>query len=245
MNIAERYVYGFSWGNWRDTHVKIEGKAVYGLQTTFLTDWYTVERTLLTSAEYFPKITTKPDVHKSIAQIVTSDPVGRWRDIMQGYVLAICSAKNYIYIQTPYFLPTEPILIALQTAALAGIDVRLMIPRRGDSYIIHKGTMSYVDEMLEAGVKVYLYKKGFLHSKIMVCDDDISSVGSTNMDFRSFEHNFEANAFFYDKTTALALKKIFMNDIKSCVLLTQKMWNSRSRKNKIIESVVRVLSPLL
>ena len=164
---------------------------------------------------------------------------------MQGYVMSINNARSYIYIQTPYLLPTEPVLTALQTAALAGVDVRVMIPKRGDSWLIHKGTMSYIDDMLEAGVKVYLYKAGFLHSKLMVSDDEISTVGSTNMDFRSFEHNFEANAFFYDKETALALKNIFYNDIKSSMLLTQKIWNSRSGKNKISESVMRLLSPLL
>lgn len=105
--------------------------------------------------------------------------------------------------------------------------------------------MSYIDEMLEAGVKVYMYKKGFLHSKLMVSDDVISTVGSTNMDFRSFEHNFEANAFFYDKETALAIKEIFLKDIKSCLLLTPKIWNSRSAGSKIAESVIRLFSPLM
>ena len=248
MNIAYRYLYGFDWGRWRDTHVRIKGKAVYGLQTSFLTDWFTVERSLITAPEYFPKMSEQPENDRksnSLAQIVTSDPVGEWRDIMQGYVMAINNARSYIYIQTPYLLPTETVLTALQTAALAGVDVRVMIPKRGDSWLIHKGTMSYIDDMLEAGVKVYLYKAGFLHSKLMVSDDEISTVGSTNMDFRSFEHNFEANAFFYDKETALALKNIFYNDIKSSMLLTQKIWNSRSGKNKISESVMRLLSPLL
>ena len=165
MNIAYRYLYGFDWGRWRDTHVRIKGKAVYGLQTSFLTDWFTVERSLITAPEYFPKMSEQPENDRksnSLAQIVTSDPVGEWRDIMQGYVMAINNARNYIYIQTPYLLPTEPVLTALQTAALAGVDVRVMIPKRGDSWLIHKGTMSYIDDMLEAGVKVYLYKAGFL-----------------------------------------------------------------------------------
>lgn len=251
MNIAYRYLYGVSWGIWRDTHVKITGNAVYGLQTAFLRDWFTVDRSLLTSAEYFPKnISFNEESGEisstcSVTQIVTSDPVGEWRDIMQGIVMAINSAKSYIYIQTPYLLPTEPVLTSLQTAALAGIDVRIMIPKRGDSWIIHKGTMSYIDDMLKAGVKIYLYKRGFLHSKLMVSDDEISTVGSTNMDFRSFEHNFEANAFFYDTKTALALKRIFYNDMKSCMHLTAKMWRCRAVKNKISESVIRLLSPLL
>lgn len=256
MNIAIRYIKGLDWGIWRDTHARIAGKAVYGLQTAFLTDWFTVERSLITSSEYFPKFTPSETdsaetgglrltINNSIAQIVTSDPVSRWRDIMQGYVLAISSARKYIYIQTPYLLPTEPILTALQSAALSGVDVRIMIPKRGDSWIIHKASMSYINDLMKSGVKIYLYKRGFIHSKMMTCDDEISTIGSTNMDFRSFEHNFEANAFFYDKETAEALKKVFIDDMSSSTLLTLKLWNARSAKNKISESVIRLLSPLL
>lgn len=256
MNIADRYLCGLSWGIWRDTHSRISGRAVYGLQTAFLTDWFAVDRSLITSSDYFPEITGEPlsavscaSGHsvreESVAQIVTSDPVSEWRDIMQGYVMSISGAMSYIYIQTPYLLPSEPVLTALQSSALSGVDVRIMIPQKGDSRIIHTGTMSYIDDMLKAGIKVYLYKKGFLHSKLMVCDDSLSTVGSTNMDFRSFEHNFEANAFFYDKETALTLKGIFCDDIKSCELLTRETWSLRPRMNKVMESVVRLFSPLL
>lgn len=156
MNLAERYVKGLGKGNWRDTHVRLEGKVVYGLQTAFLTDWYAIDRTLLTSAEYFPPISVKGGV---LGQIVTSDPVGEWRDIMQGLMMAICSARRYFYVQTPYFLPNEEVMTALQTAALAGVDVRLMLPKRGDTWLIHKGSLSYLSEMMKAGVKIYLYKK--------------------------------------------------------------------------------------
>ena len=138
-----------------------------------------------------------------------------------------------------------PILTALQSAALSGVDVRIMIPKRGDSWIIHKASMSYINDLMKSGVKIYLYKSGFIHSKMMTCDGELSTIGSTNMDFRSFEHNFEANAFFYDKETAEALKKIFIDDISSSTLLTLKLWNARSAKNKISESVIRLLSPLL
>lgn len=242
MNIAERYIRGFSWGRWRDTHVRLSGKAVYGLQTSFLTDWYAIDRTLLTSAEYFPKMREEGSV---VAQIVTSDPVGEWKDIMQGVVLAICNAQRYIYVQSPYFLPTEEVMNAFQTAALAGVDVRVMIPERADTFLTHMGSLSYLDELMAAGVKVYMYKAGFLHSKLIVSDDEVASVGSANMDFRSFEHNFEANAFFYDKETALALKEIFLNDQRSCLLLSRKQWAMRPRKQRVIESVVRLLAPLL
>ena len=242
MNIAERYLKGVSWGSWRDTQVKLSGKAVYGLQTAFLTDWYAVDRSLITSAEYFPAM---PSRGETIAQIVTSDPVGEWKDIMQGLMMAICSARHYFYVQSPYFVPTEQIKTALQTAALSGVDVRLMLPKRADTWLIHESSLSYLEDMMKAGVKIYLYRRGFLHSKLMVCDDELSTVGSTNMDFRSFEHNFEANAFFYDKMTALAIKNIFLEDQKHCLLLSSKIWNKRSWKNKVIELVVRLLAPLL
>ena len=242
MNIALRYLKGVPWGMWRDTHICLKGKAVYGIQTAFLTDWFAVDRTLLTSAQYFPKIDT---VGTSVAQIVTSDPVGEWHDIMLGLVKAISCAQRYIYVETPYFLPTEQVMAAFQTAALSGVDVRLMIPKKADAFITHKGTMSYLDELMKSGVKVYFYRAGFLHSKLWVADDEWASVGSTNLDFRSFEHNFEANAFFYDEKTVCAMKEIFLEDMKKCMTLSQKIWDKRSFKNKIVESVVRLLAPLL
>lgn len=242
MNIALRYLKGVPWGVWRDTHICLKGKAVYGIQTAFLTDWFAVDRTLLTSAQYFPKMDT---VGTSVAQIVTSDPVGEWHDIMLGLVKAISCAQRYIYVETPYFLPTEQVMAAFQTAALSGVDVRLMIPKKADAFITHKGTMSYLDELMKSGVKVYFYRAGFLHSKLWVADDEWASVGSTNLDFRSFEHNFEANAFFYDEKTVCTLKEIFLEDMRKCMTLSQKIWDKRSFKNKIVESVVRLLAPLL
>lgn len=242
MNIALRYLKGVPLGVWRDTHICLKGKAVYGIQTAFLTDWFAVDRTLLTSAQYFPKMDT---VGTSVAQIVTSDPVGEWHDIMLGLVKAISCAQRYIYVETPYFLPTEQVMAAFQTAALSGVDVRLMIPKKADAFITHKGTMSYLDELMKSGVKVYFYRAGFLHSKLWVADDEWASVGSTNLDFRSFEHNFEANAFFYDEKTVCTLKEIFLEDMTKCMTLSQKIWDKRSFKNKIVESVVRLLAPLL
>lgn len=206
MNLAERYMRGVAWGIWRDTHLLLEGKAVHGLQTAFLLDWYFVDRTLITSARYFPKIDC---VGSALAQIVTSEPVGPWREIMQGLCMALMGARKYFYMQTPYFLPTESVLVAMRTAALAGVDVRLMIPMRADSRLTHLASCSYLADVLQAGVKVYFYKKGFLHSKLMVSDDELSTVGSTNIDFRSFEHNFEVNAFVYDVETALQMREIF------------------------------------
>ena len=242
MNLAERYMRGFSWGIWRDTHLLLEGKVVHGLQTAFLLDWYFVDRTLITSARYFPKV----DVcGTSLAQIVTAEPIGPWKEIMQGLVMAITGARKYFYIQTPYFLPTEAVLVAMQTAALAGVDVRLMLPYRADNRLTHLGSCSYLAEAMRAGVKVYFYKKGFLHSKLMVSDDELSTVGSTNVDFRSFEHNFEVNAFIYDTETALQMREIFLQDQRECVQVFSKNWEKRPWHRKAAESIVRLLAPLL
>ncbi|NDV57132.1 cardiolipin synthase [Bacteroides sp. 519] len=242
MNLAERYVKGFTWGVWRDTHIRIKGKAVHGLQTSFLLDWYFVDRTLLTSACYYPRLESYGD---SLIQVVTSDPIGPWKEIMQGLTMAITGAQKYIYIQTPYFLPTETILAAMQTAALAGVDVRLMIPKRADSSITQWGSRSYLSDILMAGVKVYFYQKGFLHSKMMVSDDKLSTVGSTNIDFRSFEHNFEVNAFIYDMESALMLKDVFLQDQRECIRISPKAWSKRPLHQKAIESAVRLIAPLL
>ena len=242
MNLAERYVRGFSWGIWRDTHLMLKGKAVHGLQTVFLLDWYFVDRTLISAAKYFPKL---DNPGTSLVQIVTSEPVGPWREIMQGLVKAVSEARKYFYIQTPYFLPTEPMLVAMQTAALSGVDVRLMLPCRADSRLTHLASCSYLADVLRAGVKVYLYQKGFLHSKLMVSDDLLSTVGSTNMDFRSFEHNFEVNAFIYDTETALQMREIFLQDQRDCLPVSLKNWEKRSRSRKVAESTVRLLAPLL
>ncbi len=248
MNIALRYVQGFGKGDkhtaWRDTHMKIEGTAVYGLQRTFLIDWYFVDQTLISNRVYYPS-----DISKSadcLTQIVNSNPTDSWPTIEQGYVSIILNAKKYVYIETPYFLPTEPVLFAMRTAALSGVDVRLMLPLHNDSQIVQWATMSYVMETVEAGVKVILYKSGFNHSKILVSDDSLASCGSLNVDIRSFEHDFECNAFFYDKDMALRLKKVFTDDERDCVPLEDvKDLTNRTFLQRLWESLVRLLSPLM
>ena len=186
MNIADRYDKGTSWGTWRDTHFKFVGKGVHGLQSVFLIDWYVVSKKLLNDRIYYPAAQIYSD---NIMQIATSGPVGQWRTLLQATIFMIANAKKYIFIQTPYFLPTESLVKALQTAALAKVDVRLMIPERSDSTVLRFASFSYIAEMLRAGVKVYFYQPGILHSKTIIIDDELCSVGSTNFDFRSFEHN--------------------------------------------------------
>jgi len=217
---------------WRDTHVKITGAAVYGLQRAFLVDWFFVSRELITNHVYYP--VSKVAENDSLIQIVTSSPTSLWPEIEQGYVRVLTSAKQYVYMETPYFLPTDPILFAMRTAALSGVDVRLMIPYETDTKIVEWASRTYVLDTVKAGVKVYLYKAGFNHSKLLVAD------------VRSFENDFEANAFFYDKKIALEVKDIFLKDQEECVALEDvRNLTHRSFLQRLWESMVRLLSPLL
>lgn len=247
MNIALRYVKGLHGGTlpWRDTHMRLCGSVVYALQRAFLVDWYFVDRTLINDHRYYPPMPWHIS-NDSLAQVVTSSPIAQWPDIMQGYVRILLEAKRYVYMETPYFLPTEPVMFAMRTAALAGVDVRLLIPRRSDAWLIQLASMSYVTETLEAGVKVRLYEKGFNHSKLLVADDQISTCGSTNIDFRSFENNFEANVFFYDRQTALRIKDIYMRDEDCSINFSEaRELHHRPYMHRFVESLLRLLSPLL
>lgn len=243
MNIADRYGKGLKWGVWRDDHARIEGPAVAEMQTSFLTDWQFSSKRFVDGERYYPKIGSAGFV---TMQILTAGPFDEWRVIMQGYIRAITRARSYIYMQTPYFIPTEPVMLALRNAALAGIDVRLMIPYRGDAgQVVMLASMSYLEEALSAGVKVEFYRKGFLHSKTMVSDDAFVTVGSSNVDIRSYELDFEINAFIYDEDLAVKAKDIFLEDEKSCDRVTLEQWQARARFQKFRESLARPLSPLL
>ena len=245
MNIALRYVKGTARQTWRDTHLCIRGGAVYAIQRAFLVDWYFVSRTLVTDRRYYPAVDKTID-NNCLTQIVTSSPVSPWPDIMQGYVRILLQAHRYVYMESPYFLPTEPVLFAMRTAALAGVDVRLIVPRHGDAKLVEWASRSYLMEVIEAGVKVYLYEPGFNHSKILVSDDNLSSCGSTNIDFRSFENNFEANAFFFNEGMALRLKKVFLTDQAQSTLVDDvSYFIKRPFLQRLLESLVRLLSPLL
>lgn len=257
MNLAERYFYQVDKNQpvWRDTHVRIMGNAVGGLQRAFLSDWYVAAGQTITDQVYYPReeecrkimaCDREPYVSRNaLIQIVTSIPTAPWPDIMQGMILALLRARQYCYLQSPYFMPTERMLFALQTAALAGVDVRLMIPERTDKRFLTWASRSFLHDVIRAGVRVYLYQKGFLHSKTLVCDDTLMSCGSTNIDFRSFERNFEVNAFVYDKEAALHMKKVFQEDQSHCRMLNLETWETRSIWCRVAESSIRLLSPLL
>ena len=242
MNIADRYVEGNVLGPWRDTHFRITGTGVYGLQASFILDWYSISNLLITGSDYYPKLQSLSDTKM---QVVMSGPTSQWQTLMQAFIFCISNAKKHIYIQTPYFLPTEALNLALQTAALGGIDVRLMIPNHSDTRSARLATFSYLDKIMKAGVKVYLYTHGFLHSKLLLIDDMVSCFGSSNFDFRSFEHNFEINAFVYQKEFALRMKEIFMKDQHQCEAISYAVWRKRPIARRLAESFMRLFAPLL
>ncbi len=244
MNVADRYVKGNRLGLWRDTQVRFEGAAVHGLQNAFLVDWYFVDRKLITDAKYYPAPKMFNEC-QNLVQIVSSGPDTDFETIMQGIVSMITSAQRYIYIHTPYFLPTESILSALQIASLSGVDVRLLVPEKSDTHLAQMATKSYIRQMLDAGVRVFFYQKTFLHSKAIVVDDVVSTVGTANMDFRSYEQNFELNAFVYDETTAKTLRQAFETDLQQSREITLDEWKQRKKKERLKDSFARLFSPIL
>ena len=243
INVADRYVHGTKFGPWRDTHLRIEGDAVNMLQAIFMTDWYFVSgKELLNDEKYFPKSRIRT---RSPMQIASSGPDSDWASIMQAFFAAINKARKSIYISTPYFLPNQAILTALKVAALSGVDVRIILPFRSDSKIVYWASRSYIGEMLDAGIKVYFFCKGFNHSKILIIDDNFCSVGSANMDIRSFEDNFEVSAIMYDPKVAEELTGYFLGDIGNSVAVTPESWENRPNLHAVYESLARLASPLL
>lgn len=242
MNVADRYINGVSWGNWRDTHVRIEGKGVQGLQSVFLIDWFLVSKSLITARKYFPLLDKFGD---NLMQIASSGPYSSAREILQGFMHAIFSAKSSIFIQTPYFIPPEGLLEALISASARGVDVRLMVSRKSDTVMVQLASRSYFKKLMIAGIKVYFYEPGFMHSKLTVIDDSLTLIGSANFDIRSFEQNLEVEAFIYNKETALRGKEIFIEDQKSSTAIVLRDWVKRPVWLRFKESFVRLFTPLL
>ncbi|TLX77800.1 cardiolipin synthase [Labilibacter sediminis] len=243
INVADRYIKGDpSYGIWRDTHIKVEGDAVNSLQNIFSIDWYFVSQVELADKKYFP---VKEPVGNKMVQISTSGPDTDWPGIMMGFFKMISTARDYVYISTPYFMPNESVSMALKTASMGGVDVRIIIPEKSDAFITKLSSMSYIKEMMLSGVKFYFYQKGFIHSKVIVSDDVVASIGSANMDFRSFEQNFEVTAFIYDKDFTLKVKETFVEDFADSDRVILSEWRKRPVKQKVKESIARLFSPLL
>ena len=179
-------------------------------------------------------------------QIVTGGAMDRWNIMLQAYMTAIAGSRQYAYIQSPYFIPPEPLMKVLQNAALSGVDVRVMIPYRGDKGILPPwASRSYIKEALAAGIKIYMYRKGYMHAKTLVIDDSFVTIGSTNIDFRGFEQDFEINAFMYDSRLAVQQRDIFLADQQDAELISPEEWERRPRLSKAMESIARIFSQVL
>lgn len=243
LNIADKYKYGLAdLGPWRDTHIEIRGGAVAAMNAVFLTDWYFVSGEVLTGIpKYFRQEKVKGDTW---IQIASSGPDSDWATIMQVYFSAIATARKCIYLSTPYFSPNESILTALKTAALSGVDVRLILPEKSDSVIGNWNSKSYIEELLETGVRIYLYSTGFNHSKYILVDNVFVSIGSVNVDMRSFDLNFEITALIYDENFAEMLHASFIEDIKNSYEVILDLWKGRTMMERYKESLARIFGPL-
>lgn len=245
FNVGEEYL-GLDpkFGYWRDTHLRIQGPSVFFMHCRFMLDWNQAAPDK--PFHFFPELLPAQLAEGSAGvQIVTSGPDSVWEVIKDGYIKMISSAKRSIYIQTPYFIPDASMMDALRIAALSGLDVTLMIPDKPDHPFVHWATLSYVGELLKAGARVYLYENGFIHAKTLVVDEEVSSVGTANIDVRSFRLNFEVNAFVYDEVLATKLLRCFQADIEDSRLLTLDQYRRRPYLMRIKESFSRLLSPIL
>ena len=231
-------------GFWRDTHIRIRGEAVNDLTNRFLLDWcYASGEEIEDFSKFYPK---NPIRDGDIAiQIVTSGPDHNEEYIKNAYMKMINNAKKYVYLETPYFVPDSPMLEALKLSALSGVDVRLIIPGKPDHIFMKWAASAYIGDLLNAGAKVYLYQNGFIHAKTIVADGKVCTVGTANMDMRSYSLNFEVNAFIYDDRVANNLETQFFKDIEDCKVMTKEEYDKRSITLRIRESIIRLISPIL
>ncbi len=243
LNIGDEYLgKNQKLGFWRDTHLKIQGEAVYVLQAIFLMDWYFVSGEEIDDNIYFPK---QGHCGEQLIQIASSGPDSYWESIHQAYFTAINSAAQRVYIMTPYLVPDEGILMALKTAAIRGVEVRILLPSIPDHRTVFWASKSHFIELLEAGVKIYQYQKGFVHGKVIVADDHFTSIGTANLDIRSFRLNFEVNAFIYDEGITQKILADFTDDFNNSREVTLKDYNKRPTLDRFKESLARLISPIL
>ena len=244
INISDKYLKGdLTLGNWHDMHLQLSGPSVLDLQIVFSIDWFLVsgDASVLTPNFQVP-LSIQGD---KIVQIVHGGPDDYFSPIGQTYFSIISNSKKYIYITNPYFIPGIAILRALEVAANSGIDVRILVSKKADSVLVGWSVRSYFESMLKAGVRIYLFDDGFLHSKTIVSDDSIVSIGTANMDIRSFEQNYEVNALVYDQETALLLKTEFLNAAEKSTALDYETFKDRPYLDKLKEGFAKIFSPLL
>lgn len=248
------YVGGFNVGNeyvnkgkqfkfWRDTHIRVRGEAVNELNKRFILDWdYASDENMGNMSMYFPI----PEVVGDVGiQIVSSGPDHMEEYIKNSYMKIINSAKNYVYIQTPYLVPDSPMMEALKISALSGVDVRIIVPGAPDHFFMEWMLSANIGLLIEYGIKIYRYGNGFIHSKTIVADGEVCSIGTANLDIRSFKLNFEVNAFIYNEAVAKEQEKIFLDDQLKSKLVIKEEYYKRSKNLKIKESLIRLLAPIL
>ncbi len=230
-------------GKWRDSHVRIDGPAVLSLQSTFAEDWLTATGETIDDAEHFPV----PGVHADgeTVQVIDSGPDSEWSPIESMYAFAIQRADQRLWITNPYFVPSPVIEEALVAAALRGVDVRLLVPQRSDHLLVELASHSYYPRLLEAGARVFLYRRGFVHAKAMVVDDWLASVGSANMDIRSFRLNFELNPFVLGQRFNQTCAAQFVEDLRHADETSLQREAARPPWERAGSSLARLLSPLL
>ncbi len=243
MNIADRYYQGLRWGNWRDTQIRLQGPAVGELQLAFLCDWRYASGKLLADKKYFPKVEGLGDLP---VRVLTSGPIGEGPTIMKELCRILDTSQQYVYWESPYFIPTREVMQSICRAARRGVNVRIIIPPRGDRGILTPlASKSYLSEVLEAGADIYFYSKGYMHSKIVACDDRIATIGSTNIDPRSYLLDLEINAFIEDEKYTRTIKEIFLADEKDSEHITKEQWAERPCRQRLFEHIARLFSAQL
>lgn len=244
FNVGDEYL-GLvkKFGYWRDNHLRIQGEAIYSLQNRFLMDWNSQHTDEVQYAKaFFPEITSTGHV---AIQVVTSGPDSEFEQIKMTYLKMISMAKSEILIQTPYYIPDESIHEALKLALLSGVSVHLQIPNKPDHPFVYWATYSFAAELLQYGAVVETYEKGFMHAKTMIIDNGIVSVGSANIDVRSFRLDFEVNCVLYDEQMAQTVRNAFFQDSRDSKSLTKELYQNRGLVIKVKEGLARLISPLL
>ncbi len=245
INVSDKYINNNK-GElfWRDTHLRIDGPGVYYLQYLFISDWnFCCARSLKPAHLHFDEQVKQDE--DTYVQIVGSGPDSKQPSVLFSILQAIYLAKEEILITTPYFIPGDNIMDALRIAASSGLSVKLLVPGKSDSRLVNAASKANYFDLLNAGVEIYLYEKGFVHSKTIVTDRKLSIVGTANMDYRSFELNFEVNAIVYDEPFAKKLRTVFFDDLKNATRINEKIWNKRAFYYKLAERIARLFSPAL
>ena len=245
LNIGKEYIgEDPKLGYWRDTHMRLKGESIQSLQGTFLLDWICSGAKSFEDEVFFPPSGIQEE---NKVKIIHSGPDSKWKSILQNYFITITQAQKSILIETPYFIPDESILMALRTAALRGIEVKIILPykQKMDSLLCWYANFSYVEDLLEAGVKIYEYSKGFMHAKVCIVDQNVAIVGSSNIDMRSFFLDFEANAVLYDQKSIETLMGHFEEDVQDSIEVDFTVFLRRKKKERYKESLARLFSPLL